>query len=116
MQVDLTFEPPSQKEIVSDSQTHRLQIPGLRDDFRFLWESSSYDGVLDGVLPADVPLYMASKSRLYDLSLYEVGSHLRLYLLKLTQKYSVASLSTSLRLHIVVASPKGMHLRQDVQE
>ena len=75
MQVDLTLKPPFETEIVSDSQTHRLQLPGLRDDFGFLWESSNYDGVLDAILPADVPLQMACKSGLYDLSLYEVCSH-----------------------------------------
>ena len=75
MQVDLRLEPSSDQEIVSDRQTYSLQIPGLRDDFYFLAESSSLDGALDAILPADVPLCIAPKSGLYDLSLYEVCSH-----------------------------------------
>ncbi|CAD6591070.1 MAG: hypothetical protein ASARMPRED_005171 [Alectoria sarmentosa] len=72
MQVDLRLEPLSEQEIVSDGQTHCLQLPGLREDFRFLWEPSSLDGVLDAILPTDVPLCIASKPGLYDLSLYEL--------------------------------------------
>lgn len=76
MQVDLRLEPPSEQEIVSDGQTHCLQLPGLGEDFRFLCEPSSLDGVLDAILSTDVPLCIASKPGLYDLSLYEVCSRL----------------------------------------
>lgn len=112
MQVDLRFEPPSEQEIVSDGQTHRLQLSGLRDNF--LCVSSTFDGALDTILAADVPLCIAPRSGLYDLSAYEVCSHLRISFLTLTRNCSLASLPTSLRLHIFAASPKRMHFREDV--
>ena len=113
MQVDLRPEPPSGQEIVSDRQTCRLQLSGLREDF--LWVSSKLDGVLDNILPADVPLCIAPKSGLYDLSSYEVCS-LTNYASHTDAKCSSASLPTSLRLRIVIASTKQMHIREDVQE
>ena len=112
MHVDLRFEPLSEQESVSDGQTHRLQLSGLRDNF--LCVSSTFDGVLDTILAADVPLCIAPKSGLYDLSSYEVCSHLRVPLLTLTRNRSSASLPTSLRLHIIAAPPKRMHFREDV--
>lgn len=71
MQVDIRSEFSFDQNMVSDSQTHRLQLPGLGGDFRSLWKSSNIDGILDGILPADVPLYIAPKPGLYDLTLYE---------------------------------------------
>lgn len=75
MQVDWRLEPSSGHEILSDKQIHRLQLLGLRDDFRFFWKSSNLDGVLDAIFPADVTLCIAPEPGLYDLSLYEVCSH-----------------------------------------
>ena len=75
MQVDLSLEPPSEQDILSNSQTHRLQLPALQDDFNIIWDSSNLDDVLDTLLLADVPLCIAPKSGLYDLSSYEVCSH-----------------------------------------
>ena len=115
MQVDVRSEPPSDQEIVSDRQTHRIQLPGLRYDFSFFPESSNFDSMLDAVLPADVPLCIAPRPGLYDLSSYEVCFHSQIALLTLTQECS-ASLSSSLRQHIVVASPKRMHIGREVQE
>lgn len=71
MQVDVEPEPSSEQDMVSDRQTNRLQLPGLEGDFRSLWKSSTIDGILDTVLPADVPLCIAPKPGLYDLTLYE---------------------------------------------
>lgn len=113
MQVDIRSEFSFDQNMVSDSQTHRLQLPGLGGDFRSLWKSSNIDGILDGILPADVPLYIAPKPGLYDLTLYEVCSRSPLTFLALTRKLSVASLPTLLRLHIVVASPRSKHIRED---
>ena len=76
MQVDLRLEPPSEHDIMSDNQIHRVQLPAMRDDFHFVWESSNLDGVLDAILSTDVPLCMAPKCGSYDLSAYEVGSRL----------------------------------------
>ena len=77
MQVDLRLEPPSEHDVVSDNQMYRVQLPAMREDFHFVWESSNLDGVLDAILSADVPLCMAPKCGSYDLSVYEVGSRLR---------------------------------------
>ena len=76
MQVDLKLQPPSEHDVVSDNQIHRVQLPVMREDFHFVWESSNLDGVLDAILSADVPLCMAPKRGSYDLSIYEVGSPL----------------------------------------
>lgn len=86
MQLGLILEPSSEQEIVSDKQTYRLQLPGLRNDFCFLWESSNLSCVLDAILLADVPLCIAHKTGLYDLSLYEVCSHSQIPFLTLTGK------------------------------
>lgn len=72
MQVDLRLEPPVEQDFMSNSQIHRVQLPGLREDFHLLWESSNLDAALDAILSVDVPLCMAPKSGLYDLSSYEV--------------------------------------------
>ena len=117
MHVDLRLQPPSEHDVVSDNQIHRVQLPAMRKDFHFVWESSNLDGVLDAILSADVPLCMAPKRGSYDLSVYEVGSRLWFgHFSTLTQRYSLGSLSTSLRLHVIVASPKRQHHRRDVQE
>ena len=76
MQVDLRLQPPSEHDVVSDNQIHRVQLPAMREDFHFVWESSNLDGVLDAILSVDVPLCMAPKRGSYDLSVYEVGSPL----------------------------------------
>ena len=76
MQVDLRLQPPSEYDVVTDNQIYRVQLPAMREDFHFIWESSSLDGVLDAILSADVPLCMAPKRGSYDLSVYEVGSRL----------------------------------------
>ena len=76
MQVDLRLEPPSDHDVVSDNQIHRFQLPAMREDLHFVWESSNLGGVLDAILSADVPLCMAPKCGSYDLSVYEVGSRL----------------------------------------
>lgn len=110
MQVDVRSEPLSEQETFSsDRHTHRLKLPGLQYDFKPLSDSSDLDGVLDAILPADGPLCIGPKPGIYDLSSYEVCSQLRIALLRLTQEYSSAPLSSSLRLHIVIASPKRMH-------
>lgn len=115
MQVDVEPEPSSEQDMVSDRQTNRLQLPGLEGDFRSLWKSSTIDGILDTVLPADVPLCIAPKPGLYDLTLYEVCSPSLLTFPTLTRTRPAASLPTFLRLHIIVASPKPMHNREDAQ-
>lgn len=77
-QVKLMLKPSSEQEFVSDSPTYNLQSPGLRDDSGSLCESSILESVLDAALLADIPLCMAPKSSLYDMSLYEVCSRLRI--------------------------------------
>ena len=74
MQVDLRLQPPFEHDVVSDNQIHRVQLPAMREDFLFVWESSNLDGVMDAILSADAPLCMAPKRGSYDLSVYEVGS------------------------------------------
>lgn len=76
MQADLRLQPPSEHDVVSDNQIHRVQLPEMREDFHFIWKSSNLDGVVDAILAADVPLCMAPKRGSYDLSVYEVGSRL----------------------------------------
>ena len=115
LQVDLKFEPPFDQDSVSNSWAYHVQLPALAEDFHYLWGSSNFAGVLDAFLSANVHLCMAPKPGLYDLSLYEVCSHLGADLLILIQIRSLASLPTFLRLHIPVASPKRMHTRQDTQ-
>ena len=83
MQVDLRSD---EQDVLSNSQTYRIQLPELREDFYFLWDSSNLGGVLDAMLPADVPLCLAPKPGLYDLSSYEVCSQLQINLLTLTGK------------------------------
>lgn len=78
MEVDLRLELPSEQILVSNSQIHRVQLSGMRKDFRFFWEVSNLDDVLDAILSTDVPLCMAPKSGLYNLSSYEVCSRLRI--------------------------------------
>lgn len=86
MQVDLRLDPRSEQDVVSNSQTYRIQLPELREDFYFLWDPSNLDGVLDAIFPTDVPLCMAPKPGLYDLSSYEVCSQSQINLLTLTGK------------------------------
>ena len=115
MQVDLKFKPPFDEDSVSNLQTYHIQLPVLAEDFHFLGKSSNLAVALDAVLSADVNLCMAPKPGLYDLSLYEVCSRLRIDLLVLIQLHFLASLPTFLRLHVAVASPRRMHLRQETQ-
>ena len=82
MHVDLRPKPSSEQEIVSDQQTYRLQLPGVRDDYSIKYPSNLND-VLDAILPADVPLCMAQKSGSYNLSSYEVCTQLRIPCLSL---------------------------------
>lgn len=72
--VDLRLELPSEQNLVPNSQIHRVRLPRLRKDFRFFLEASDLDDVLDAILSTDVPLCMAPKSGLYNLSSYEVCS------------------------------------------
>ena len=76
LQVKLTLKPSSEHDFVYDGPTY-IQFPGLWDDSRFLCEFSILESVLDESLLADIPLCMAPKSSLYDLSLYEVYSRLQ---------------------------------------
>ena len=116
MDVELELELPCEQDFVSDRQTHRLQLPGLQDDFHFFWEPSNFDGMLDAISSADGPLCIAPKAGFYDLSSYEVCCHSGTAFLTLTRIYPSASLPASLRLHIVAASLEGMYIRQRVQE
>ena len=79
MQAQFKLEPASENDVVSDSQIHRVQLPALREDLRFIWETSNLDGVLDTILSADIPLCMAPKCGMYDLSVYEVRPHLLIH-------------------------------------
>ena len=114
--VDLRLEPPSEEDTVSDSPIHRLHLPALRDDLCFLLESSNLDAILDKSFPADVPLCMAPKPGLYDLSIYEVCSLFITTSPALTRRHTLASLPPFLRLHIIVESPKRMYNPLALQE
>ena len=74
--VDLRLRPPFDQDSVSNSQAYQIQLPALAEGFHFLGDSSNFSGVLDATLSADANLCMAPKTGLYDLSLYEVCSHL----------------------------------------
>ena len=78
MELDLRLELLPEQDLVSNIQIHRIHLPGLREDFHLFWKASNLEDVSDAIRSADVPLYMAPTSGSYDLSLYEVCSHLRI--------------------------------------
>lgn len=108
IEVHLTLRLTSDAVDMRGATKHLFGIPEVRDDFRFLWDDTRLDGILDSIAATE-PVQGLTPKPLYDLSLYKASLCPTYDVFVLISKFDLEPLPSFLCLHVVTTQPRPMH-------